>query len=100
MEVIDPRSLSPLDLDSIVESVRKTGRLVVVDESPPRCSIAADISASVSEQAFSDLEAPVQRVSAPHTPVPLAPELEQRYIPDVDRVLAAVNDVLSTGQMT
>ena len=99
-EVIDPRSLSPLDLDSILLSVRKTGRLVVVDESPPRCSIAADIAASVSEHAFSDLEAPVQRVTAPHTPVPLAPELEQRYIPDVDRVIAAVNAVVPAARPT
>ena len=94
-EVIDPRSLSPLDSTTIVDSVRKTGRLVVVDESPPRCSIAADIAAMVSEQAFDALVAPVRRVTAPHSPVPLSPPLENAYIPDADRIIAEVRGVLA-----
>ena len=93
-EVIDPRSLSPLDAENILESVRKTTRLVVVDESPPRCSIAADIAAMASEQAFSALAAPVRRVTSPHTPVPLSPPLENAYIPDAARITAAVREVL------
>ena len=95
-EVIDPRSLSPLDSETILESVRKTGRLVVVDESPPRCSIAADIAAMVSEHAFDALAAPVRRVTSPHSPVPLSPPLENAYIPDAARIKAAVGKVLSS----
>ncbi len=94
-EVVDPRSLSPLDSATILESVRKTGRLVLVDESPPRCSIATDIAALVSEHAFDTLAAPVQRVTAPHSPVPLSPPLENAYIPDSSRVIAAVNAALN-----
>ncbi len=94
-EVVDPRSLSPLDSTTIVDSVRKTGRLVVVDESPPRCSIAADIAAMVSEQAFDALVTPVRRVTAPHSPVPLSPPLENAYIPDAERIIAAVRGVLA-----
>ena len=93
-EVIDPRSLSPLDSETILESVHKTTRLVVVDESPPRCSIAADIAAMASEQAFDALAAPVRRVTSPHTPVPLSPPLENAYIPDAARITAAVREVL------
>ena len=95
-EVIDPRSLSPLDSETILESVRKTKRLVVVDESPPRCSIAADIAAMVSEHAFDSLAAPVRRVTSPHSPVPLSPPLENAYIPDAARIKADVGKVLSS----
>ncbi len=95
VEVIDPRTLSPLDEETILTSVRKTGRLVVVDESPPRCSIAADIAALASEHAFSALKSPVRRVTAPHSPVPLSPPLEDAYIPSVERIVEAVNQTLS-----
>ena len=94
-EVIDPRTLSPLDSETILASVRKTGRLVVVDESPPRCSIATDIAATVSEHAFDALAAPVRRVTSPHSPVPLSPPLENAYIPDAARIGAAVHAVLN-----
>ena len=77
-EVIDPRTLSPLDEATIVASVEKTGALVVVDESPPHCSVASEIAAVVSEQAFDFLNAPVRRVTAPHAPVPFTPSLEKR----------------------
>ncbi|MBE9558712.1 MAG: alpha-ketoacid dehydrogenase subunit beta, partial [Proteobacteria bacterium] len=86
---------SPLDLDSILESVGETGRLVVVDEASPRCGMAADISAQVCEQAFSDLKAPIKTVTPPHTPVPFAPELEDAYIPSVAKIHAAVEVVLA-----
>ena len=69
-EVIDPRTTSPLDEDTIIESVENTGRLVIVDESPPRCNMATDIAALVSQNAFAALKAPVKMVTAPHTPVP------------------------------
>ena len=71
--MIDPRTLSPLDEETILASVEKTGALVVVDESPPRCSVASEIAAVVAEQAFDFLNGPVRRVTAPHAPVPFTP---------------------------
>ncbi len=93
-EVIDVLSISPLDYDHILESVRKTERLVIVDEDTPRCSVAADIAATVADEAIYSLDAPIKRVSAPHTPVPYSPNLEDAYIPDAGRVLAAAHEVL------
>lgn len=89
-EVIDPRTTSPLDLDTIIESVENTGRLVVVDESYPRCSIASDIGASVAQEAFGALRAPIQLVTPPHTPVPFTDALEDLFIPDAAKIVAAV----------
>lgn len=97
VEVIDPRTTSPLDKDAILESVGNTGRLVVVDESPPRCSMAADIAALVAEEAFDALKAPIVKVTAPHTPVPFAPTLEDAYVPSVEKIEAAVRRVLEGG---
>ncbi|MFJ2772796.1 alpha-ketoacid dehydrogenase subunit beta [Streptomyces sp. NPDC087300] len=93
-EVIDPRTTSPLDTETIVESVGQTGRLVVVDEAGPRCGMAADISALVAREAFGALQAPIGTVTAPHTPVPFSPALEDLYIPDAGRVAAAVKTVV------
>ena len=95
--VIDPRTTSPLDTDSILESVEETGRLVVVDEASPRCNMATDISALVSQEAFGALKAPIRMVSPPHTPVPFAPELEDLYIPGPDKIEAAVREVVGYG---
>src|SRR5260221_4056114 len=92
--VIDPRTTSPLDEDSILESVAQTGRLVVVDEANPRCGMAGDIAAMVVERAFADLKAPIRRVTAPHTPVPFAPELEAAYIPNGAAIERAVLDIV------
>ena len=89
-EVIDLRTLSPLDLDTVLESVENTGRLVCVDEATPRCSIAADVSAQVAQQAFSSLRAGIEMVTAPHTPVPFSPVLEDAYIPSAAKVASAV----------
>ena len=89
-EVLDLRTTSPLDEDSILESVEKTGRLVVIDESNPRCSIATDISALVAQQGFSFLRAPIEMVTAPHTPVPFSDALEDLYIPNAAKIEAAV----------
>ena len=89
-EVIDLRTLSPLDLDTVLESVWKTGRLVCVDEANPRCSIASDVSAQVAQHAFTSLQAQIELVTAPHTPVPFSPVLEDLYIPSATRVADAV----------
>ena len=93
-EVIDLRTLSPLDLDTILESVENTGRLVCVDEATPRCNIASDVSAQVTQQAFSSLRAGIEMVTAPHTPVPFSPVLEDAYIPSAAKVASAVRRTL------
>ena len=94
-EVIDLRTLSPLDEGSVLESLAKTGRLVVVDESNPYCSMASEIAGLVVERGFDTLDAPVKRVTSPHTPVPATPCLEANYVPSVGRVMAAVEETLS-----
>ena len=96
-EIVDPRSTSPLDEDSILESVEKTGRLVVVDEASPRCGMATDISALVAAKGFSSLKAPIQMVTPPHTPVPFSDVLEDLYIPNAEKVEAAVRNILNGG---
>ncbi|UCZ86287.1 alpha-ketoacid dehydrogenase subunit beta [Pseudomonas sp. L5B5] len=93
-EVIDLRTTSPLDEDSILESVEKTGRLVVIDEANPRCSMATDISALVAQKAFAALKAPIEMVTAPHTPVPFSDVLEDLYIPDAAKIENAVLTVI------
>ncbi len=89
-EVIDPRTYSPLDMRTIVNSVKKTGRLVVVDESHPRCSLATDIAAQVADLAFASLRAPIKRVTGAHTPIPFSPPLEDAFIPQPSNVVSAV----------
>lgn len=93
-EVIDPRSYSPLDSDTILTSIRKTHHLVIVDESNPRCSLATDIAALAASEAFGDLDGPIRLVTAPHAPVPFSPVLEDAYVPSVVRVVAAVHEAL------
>jgi acetoin:2,6-dichlorophenolindophenol oxidoreductase subunit beta len=93
-EIVDPRTLSPLDEDTILDSVAKTHRLVVVDEDNPRCSVATDIAALVADKAFTELDAPIKLVTAPHTPVPFSPPLEQFYIPSPERIVATVQELM------
>jgi acetoin:2,6-dichlorophenolindophenol oxidoreductase subunit beta len=93
--VIDPRTTSPLDTGTILDSVEETGRLVAVDEASPRCNMATDISALVAQEAFGALRAPVRMVSPPHTPVPFAPNLEDMYVPSPDKIEAAVRAVVA-----
>ncbi|PMY47273.1 alpha-ketoacid dehydrogenase subunit beta [Pseudomonas sp. GW456-L12] len=93
-EVIDLRTTSPLDEDSILESVERTGRLVVIDEANPRCSMATDISALVAQKAFAALKAPIEMVTAPHTPVPFSDALEDLYIPDAAKIEQAVLNLI------
>ena len=96
-EIVDPRTTSPLDEDTILESVENTGRLVVVDESNPRCSMATDISALVAQKGFGDLKAPIELVTAPHTPVPFSGALEDLYIPSAEKIGEAVRKVAGYG---
>jgi acetoin:2,6-dichlorophenolindophenol oxidoreductase subunit beta len=92
-EVIDPRTTSPLDLESILESVENTGRLVVVDEANPRCGMASDIVAQVTQAAFDRLKAAPRMVTPPHTPVPFSPVLEDAYVPGPEEIAGAVRGV-------
>jgi pyruvate/2-oxoglutarate/acetoin dehydrogenase E1 component len=92
-EVIDPRTLVPLDKELILESVRKTGRLVIVEEDNLTGGWAADVAAIVAEEAFFWLDAPIKRVSAPDTPAPFAPVMEQFYVPSEERVIEAVKSL-------
>jgi pyruvate dehydrogenase E1 component beta subunit len=94
-EIIDPRTTSPFDEDTVLESVENTGRLVVVDEATPRCGMAADISAMVAQKGFDFLKAPIQMVTAPHTPVPFSGTLEDLYIPNAEKVKSAVQTVVN-----
>ncbi|MFT8362421.1 MAG: alpha-ketoacid dehydrogenase subunit beta [Sporolactobacillus sp.] len=93
-EVIDPRTLSPLDEETIINSVKKTGRLIIVDEAYPRCSAATDIAAIVGDKAFDYLDAPIKRVTAPHSPVPFSPALETHYMPSPEKIIAAFQSMV------
>jgi pyruvate dehydrogenase E1 component beta subunit len=92
-EVIDPRTIRPLDIKTIVESVKKTNRVVVAEESHPFCGVAAEISQEITERAFDYLDAPVKRVSGADVPMPYAKNLEDLAIPSVNQIVAAVREV-------
>ena len=92
LEVIDLRTLSPLDLEPVFDSVRRTARCVIVHEAPVFSGLGAEVAARVAQECFFDLEAPVLRVGAPHAPYPPS-KLEHHYLPDVDRILDAVDTV-------
>ncbi len=93
-EVIDPRTIIPLDRRAILDSVKKTGRLVIVDEAQAFCGFAAEVAALVSEEALEYLDAPVQRVCSLHTPYPFNPVLEDAMLPSVEKIVAAVHRTL------
>ncbi|MDX1581925.1 MAG: transketolase C-terminal domain-containing protein, partial [Alphaproteobacteria bacterium] len=95
-EVVDIRTTSPLDRQSIIESVKKTGRLIVVDEANPMCSMASEISSMVAESAFDYLDAPIRKITAPHTPVPASPALEALYLPTPEKIEAVARDLLES----
>ncbi|TXG80073.1 MAG: alpha-ketoacid dehydrogenase subunit beta [Thermomicrobiales bacterium] len=94
VEVIDLRTTSPLDEATVLESVERTGRLVVVDESNPRCSMASDIAGLVAQKAFGALKAPIEQVTAPHVPPPFSDALEDIYIPTVADIQGAIGRVM------
>jgi pyruvate/2-oxoglutarate/acetoin dehydrogenase E1 component/TPP-dependent pyruvate/acetoin dehydrogenase alpha subunit len=94
LEVIDPRTLVPLDLESIISSVKKTRKAIIFNEAPCRGSFGADVAAQVAEFAFDWLDAPVMTVGLPHTPIPFSPVLERNLIPNAARLLSAVSEML------
>ncbi len=95
IEVIDPRTVAPLDIDTILESVHKTGRLLIVDETFGPCGIGAEISALVMENGFDDLDAPIARLNGMHTPTPYSPTLEGAITPDQAAIAGAIQDLLA-----
>jgi len=95
--VVDLRTTSPLDTETVLETASETGRVVVVDESHPRCNMAADISALICSEAFDDLKGPIKMVTAPHCPVPFSPALEDLYVPSPAKIEAAVRAVMGKG---
>lgn len=95
VEVIDPRTLVPLDKETILESVKKTGRLLVADEDHKTCGIAGEISAIVAEEAVFYLKAPIVRNTSPDSPVPFSPPLEKEYMFGKDRLLASIRNLMA-----
>lgn len=95
VEVIDPRTVIPLDKDAILSSVKKTGRLVIVDEDYERCGFASEVASIVASEAFYDLDAPIKKVATPNVPIPFSPALEKFVIPDTERIVKAVREVVS-----
>jgi 2-oxoisovalerate dehydrogenase E1 component len=93
VEVIDPRTLAPLDMDTILESVHRTGRLLVVDETFAPCGVGAEIGMRVMEEGFDDLDAPVRRLHGAHTPTPYSPPLEKAVVPDVAAIARAIREL-------
>ena len=92
-ELINPRTVQPLDIDLMVESVSKTGHLVIVHEAVRFGGIGAEIAAQIQEQAFDYLDAPIERVAAPFSPIPFSPVLEKQYIPDAERIVAGIKNL-------
>jgi len=93
VEVVDPRTIRPLDIDTIINSVKKTNRVVIVEESHAFCGVGSEISAQIMERAFDYLDAPVKRLSSADAPMPYAKNLEQLALPDVAKIVAAVREV-------
>jgi pyruvate/2-oxoglutarate/acetoin dehydrogenase E1 component len=93
-EIIDPRTLTPLDTQAIIKSVKKTGRLVIVTEDTKTAGVSAEIAAIIAEQALDYLDAPIKRVAEPDTPIPFSPTLEQHVIPDEKGIIDAVKEVV------
>lgn len=98
VEVIDLRTISPWDRETVLDSVRRTGRLVVVHDAVSAFGAGAEIAATVSTECFDDLRAPVRRLGAPFAPSPFPPHLEREYLPQTDRIAAAITDVTRRGR--
>jgi pyruvate dehydrogenase E1 component beta subunit len=98
-EVVDPRTLVPLDRATILESVARTGRLIVVDEARDTCSAASQIAAIVADQGFDTLTAPIRRITVPDTPLPYAPVLEKSLVPNPEKIVTAAIELVRRDRM-
>jgi pyruvate/2-oxoglutarate/acetoin dehydrogenase E1 component len=92
--VIDPRTVAPLDVDTIGQSVAKTGRLLIADEAFGPYGIGAEIAARIADRYFDELDAPIHRLNGAHTPTPYSPSLEAAVVPDVAAIIRAIRDLL------
>ena len=95
VELIDPRTVAPLDMETIAGSVRKTGRLLIVDEAFAPFGIGAEIAAQMSDRGFDDLDAPIRRLNGEHTPTPYSPPLENAVVPNVDAIIRAIRELIA-----
>src|SRR4029077_9650428 len=95
VEVIDPRTVAPLDCDTIARSIAKTGRLLIVDETFAPCGIGAEIAAQIADRGFDDLDAPIRRLNGAHTPTPYSPPLEAAVVPKAQDIAKAIRDLLA-----
>lgn len=95
VELIDPRTVSPLDIETVLQSVAKTGRLLVIDETYGPCNIASEIAAQVADRGFDDLDAPIKRLHGAFTPTPYSPPLEKAVVPQVDDIERAIADLVA-----
>jgi 2-oxoisovalerate dehydrogenase E1 component len=93
VELIDPRTVAPLDIETIARSVAKTGRLLIVDEAFAPFGIGAEIAAQLSDRGFDDLDAPIRRLNGAHTPTPYSPPLENAVVPSVNAIAQAIRDL-------
>jgi 2-oxoisovalerate dehydrogenase E1 component len=94
VEVIDPRTVSPLDTETILKSVAKTGRLLIVDEAFQPCSVGAEIAARIVDQGFDELDAPIKRLNGAFTPTPYSPTLESAVVPQVEDIVNEIQQLL------
>ena len=94
VEIVDPRTVAPLDVETIRESVAKTGRLLIVDEAFSPFGVGAEIAAQIADQAFDDLDAPIRRINGAHTPTPYSPPLEAAVVPSTDTIAQAIRDLI------
>src|SRR5262249_24578567 len=95
VELIDPRTIAPLDVDTILKSVAKTGRLLIVDEAFAPCGIGAEIAAQMIDRGFDELDAPIRRLNGAHTPTPYSPPLEKAVVPNPDTIAQAIRDLVA-----
>ena len=93
VEVIDPRTVAPLDVDTIIRSVAKTGRLLIVDEDFAHCGVSAEIAAQLADRGFDELDAPVRRLNGAASPTPYSPTLEAAVVPNVETIAQAIRDL-------
>jgi 2-oxoisovalerate dehydrogenase E1 component len=94
VEVIDPRTIAPLDIDTVLVSVAKTGRLLIVDEAFSPFGVGAEIAAQIADRGFDDLDAPIRRLNGVHTPTPYSPPLEAAVVPNVAAIVGAIRDLV------